>query len=57
MFESGGIYIDSGTYEDEDITADAVYDYNGQLIHVCYYETDTSFETIVYADNTEILNE
>ena len=57
IFESGGIYIDSGTYEDEDITADAIYDYNGQLIHVCYYETDTSFETIVYANNMEILNE
>ena len=57
VIESGGTFVDGGTYEDRDITAEVVYNYEGQLIHIARYETGDKFETIIYANNMEILNE
>ena len=55
--ESGGVFVSSGTYEDEEISAETVFSYEGQLIHVGRRNTEDGFEIVVYANNMEILNE
>ncbi len=55
--ESGGVFVSSGTYEDEDISAETVFSYEDQLIHVGRRNTEDGFEIVVYANNMEILNE